>query len=148
MWWWLSHSTSCPLIPFGTARELTFQAHLHAHWAVIFILHIHSNTFKANSAAEHKYEHAALAKKKKERKKRADIRCLSEWCEDSFLGESQRSVCQSHLSSRLGTKEVGASVPLPPSCASLLLHNKVLCCVGEESCTPRAGESSVRLKPI
>ena len=68
----------------------------------------------------------------------ADIRYLSEWSEDRSLGESQRSFCQCHLSSRLGTKEVGASVPLPPSCAPLNLHNKVPCYIRGESRTPRA----------
>lgn len=60
-----------------------------------------------------------------------------------LLGESQRSFCQCHLSSRLGTKEVEASVPLPPSCAPLQLQNKVPCWIRTEKRTPRTGESSI-----
>lgn len=55
----------------------------------------------------------------------ADIRYLSEESKDWSLGESQRSFCQCHLSSRLGTKEVGASVCFPPSCAPYsVLHKR------------------------
>ena len=134
----MSYSTSLPHILLGPAYELKFQTYLHAHCAFIFILHIHSSTFKAHSAAESTQFFFA-----KSREELTYVTSVSGVRTGRWVRVKDLSQC--HLSSRLGTKEVGASVPLPPSWEPLSLHNKVQCYIRGGSCTPEAGESSISL---